>query len=98
MARYARYAKSPMGIVVMVALLVTGGLATKMFAVDPRLTFELEGDIFDVPPGGSNDWVNNLCSSGFAPSTAIVNTGVISDPHPLSIFTQGGSKDKLDIN
>ena len=92
-----KYAKSPMGILVMVALLVVAGVATKLFALDPRTVFELEGDIFDNPAGGLNDWVNNLCPA-IGGSTASVNTGVINDPHPLSIFTQGGSKDKLDVN
>jgi hypothetical protein len=96
-SKMARYAKSPTGILIMMALLIAGGLATKLFAVDPRQFFELEGDIHDDPAGGPNDWENNLCPD-IGGSTASVNTGVVSDPHPLSIFTQGGSKDKLDIN
>src|SRR5438094_9231612 len=94
----SRYIKSPVGIASMVALLIMAGLATMVYAVDPRSFFELEGDIFDSPVGGPNDWENNLCSAPPSPSTATVNTGVVLDPAPLSIFTQGGSKDKLDIN
>ena len=92
-----RHVKSPVGIVVMAALLIVAGFATKLFAVNPGSFFELDGDIHDSPAGGINDWENNLCPS-IDNSTALVNTGVVNDPHPLSIFTQGGSKDKLDIN
>src|SRR5262245_1681158 len=93
----AKHVKSPMGILVMVALLIVAGFATKLLAVNPGSFFELEGDIHDSPAGGPNDWENNLCPSIDA-STALVNTGVVDDPHPLSIFTQGGSKDKLDVS
>src|SRR5881628_684038 len=92
-----RHVKSPVGIVVMAALLIVAGFATKLFAVNPGSFFELDGDIHDSPAGGINDWENNLCPS-IDQSTALVNTGVVNDPHPLSIFTQGGSKDKLDVN
>src|SRR2546425_860507 len=92
-----RYFKSPVGIVVMAALLIVAGFATKLFAVNPGSFFDLDGDIHDSPAGGINDWENNLCPS-IDNSTALVNTGVVNDPAPLSIFTQGGSKDKLDIN
>src|SRR3989442_7626386 len=92
-----RHVKSPVGIVVMAALLLVPGFATRLFAVNRGSFFELDGDIHDSPAGGINDWENNLCPS-IDNSTALVNTGVVNDPHPLSIFTQGGSKDKLDIN
>src|SRR5438093_4250144 len=92
-----RHVKSPVGIVVMAALLIVAGFATKLFAVNPGGFFELEGDIHDSPAGGINDWENNLCPS-IDNSTALVNTGVVNDPHPLSIFTQGGSKDKYDVS
>src|SRR5213593_4472832 len=92
-----RFLKSPVGIVVMAALLIVAGFATKLFAVNPGNFFELDGDIHDFPAGGPNDWENNLCPSIDA-STALVNTGVVNDPHPLSIFTQGGSKDKYDVS
>lgn len=65
--------------------------------VDPRDVFELEGDIADSPAGGLDDWVNNNCSSIDA-SSAMIRTGAVPDPHPLSIFTQGGSKDHADIS
>ena len=85
-------------IVFVVAVLVVGGWATLSLAqVDPRTAFELEGDVTDSPAGGLDDWVNNNCSAIDA-SHALVKTGAVPDAPGASIYTQGGSKDLLDID
>jgi hypothetical protein len=56
--------------------------------------FELEGDAVEDAAVAGDDWTTVLLGTG---GGAITNTGVLSDPAPKSIFTQGGSKDPQDI-
>ena len=64
---------------------------------DPTTAFELEGNISDDPTIALNDWVNLNCPA-IGGATAQVFTGAVPDPSPLSIFTQGGSKDRNDVS
>jgi hypothetical protein len=82
-----------------VAVLIVGGWAGgRMIAqVDVGTAFEIDGDIVDDPANSLNDWVNLNCPSINAAS-ALVNTGVVTDPAGASIFTQGGSKDHADVS
>src|SRR5215510_7608802 len=92
----ARFLKSPMGIVTMVALLIVAGFATKVLAVNPGGVFEIDGNIHDDSFDPNDDWENLICKP--VTGHAVVNTGVVNDPSPLTIFTQGGSKDKADVS
>lgn len=86
------------GILVAVAVMAIGGWATQAIAqVDPRTTFELEGDISDTPAGGLDDWANDNCPAIDA-SSALVKTGAVPDASGTSIYTGGGSKDHIDIS
>jgi hypothetical protein len=93
----ARIVRSPMGIVIMVALVIAVGFFTRLWAVNPGGVFEIDGNIHDDAFDPNNDWENLLCPA-IDSSTALVNSGVVDDPAPLSIFTQGGSKDKYDVS
>jgi hypothetical protein len=54
--------------------------------------FELEGDV-DNDAAAGDDWANVFNDT----DGAFVDTGIIADPSPNSIFTGGGSKDGSDI-
>jgi hypothetical protein len=83
--------------IVLTSLLVIGG-APAMAQVDPTAAFELEGDIEDSATFPLlDDWENLNCSA-IGGGSASVFTGAIYDPAPMSIFTQGGSKDRNDID
>src|SRR5262245_22699408 len=56
-------------------------------------TFELDGNAIDQAAPG-DDWDTVLLGGG---GDSVVNTGVIADPKPLSVFTTGGSKDINDV-
>src|SRR2546425_5961573 len=79
--------------------------ATVAWAVTPTSIFELDGDVTtgnQSPP--LNDWnlLNGDCSApggGSVGSAGSPNTRTcIGSENPPRIFTQGGSKDPLDIN
>ena len=65
--------------------------------VDPTTAFELEGNLADDLTLTPNDWVNLNCPA-IGGETAEVHTGAIADPKGLTIFTQGGSKDRNDVD
>ncbi len=84
------------------AILATGTVA---WAVAPTTVFELDGDVTTAnqsPP--LNDWnlLNGDCSApggGTVGSAGSSNTRTcIGSENPPKIFTQGGSKDPLDIS
>ncbi|MWV10725.1 hypothetical protein F3I62_01350 [Pseudomonas sp. R-28-1W-6] len=86
------------------AALVAGVTTTAIYAVDgaaPGL-FELDGNTVDVQPGGGDDWGSLYAGNQLgtpAATTKDPDTGnvIIDDPAPLTIFTQGGSKDINDV-
>lgn len=61
---------------------------TQTFVNSP---FELDGNA--VKTTASDDWSNVVTGGGSASAT----TGLITDPAPQSIFTQGGSKDPENV-
>ena len=67
-------------------------------AVDgnPPGLFELDGNIPDDPAKTGDDW-GGLYDGSAVKANLIAFTGVLSDPAPKSIFTQGGSKDVNDV-
>src|SRR5438876_3016441 len=78
--------------------------ATAAWAVAPTSVFEIDGDVFDDPSNTTADWntLNGDCSApggGSVGSAGGSNTRTcIASEDPPRIFTQGGSKDPIDIN
>src|SRR6266699_6774282 len=78
--------------------------ATAAWAVAPTSVFEIDGDVFDDPSNTTADWntLNGDCSApggGSVGSAGGSNTRTcIASEDPPRIFTQGGSKDPLDIS
>lgn len=74
------------------------GTTTLVRAVDgnPPGLFELDGNIPDDAAKAGDDW-GGLYDGSAAKANLIAFSGVLSDPAPKSIFTQGGSKDVNDI-
>ena len=68
----------------------TGTLQQGVLDLD---TFELDGNATDDPQVPGDDWDTVVAGNG----ADIVNTGVIPDVKPVSIFWTGGSKDIHDI-
>lgn len=89
-ARRGRKFVGAVGLILVVMALVWIPLR----AVHDLGLFELEGNAIDDPAVAGDDWNTVLLGTG---GGAIANTGVLSDPAPKSIFTQGGSKDPQDI-
>ncbi|HEX2361195.1 MAG TPA: hypothetical protein VHI11_03890, partial [Jiangellaceae bacterium] len=54
--------------------------------------FELDGNVLDELAAG-DDWSNIFANT----DSSFVDTGIVPDPAPQSIFTQGGSKDHEDV-
>src|SRR3989454_8680299 len=87
-------------------LLVTGAIlcgATLALAVAPTSVVELDGNVADDPGNTIADWntLNGDClfQGGLSGSAGGSNTRTcIGSENPPRIFTQGGSKDPLDIN
>jgi hypothetical protein len=79
------------------ALVAAITTAAGVFAVDgnPPGLFELDGNTVDVS-GGGDDWDGIFL--GTSVGTPAASTGILADPAPLSIFTQGGSKDINDVS
>src|SRR3989449_3091295 len=77
--------------------------ATAAWAVAPTSVFEIDGDVFD-DPNTIADWntLNGDCSApggGNVGSAGGSNTRTcIASEDPPRIFTQGGSKDPIDIS
>src|SRR5881396_160424 len=76
--------------------------ATAAWAVAPTSVFEIDGDVFD-DPNTIADWntLNGDCTvpGGGSGSAGGSNTRTcIASEDPPRIFTQGGSKDPLDIS
>ena len=61
-------------------------------APDDNGLFELDANVLTRPPRATTG-----PTSSPAPTRAFVDTGIVADPAPQSIFTGGGSKDDLDI-
>jgi len=61
-------------------------------APDDNGLFELDANVHDQAAAG-DDWSNIFAGT----DSAFTDTGIVADPAPQSIFTQGGSKDDLDI-
>jgi hypothetical protein len=86
-------------------LLVSGAVlcgATLALAVAPTSVFELDGNVFDDPSNSIADWntLNGDCTvpAGGSGSAGGANTRTcIASEDPPRIFTQGGSKDPIDI-
>ncbi|PAU51298.1 hypothetical protein BZL41_26860 [Pseudomonas sp. PIC25] len=79
------------------AALVAGMASTAgVYAVDgaPPGLFELDGNTVDAAAAG-DDW-GSLHLGNQAGSPAAF-TGILSDPAPVTIYTQGGSKDVNDV-
>ncbi len=77
--------------------------ATVAWAVQPTLVFELDGNVADDPGNTIADWntLNGDCTvpGGGSGSAGGSNTRTcIGSENPPKIFTQGGSKDPLDIS
>ncbi|TMH25713.1 MAG: hypothetical protein E6H61_01175 [Betaproteobacteria bacterium] len=77
--------------------------ATVAWAVTPPSVFELDGDVADAPGNTIADWntLNGDCTvpGGGSGSAGGSNTRTcIGSENPPKIFTQGGSKDPLDIS
>ena len=79
------------------AALVAGLTSTAgVFAVDgnPPGLFELDGNTLDSADPG-DDW--DSIHLGTQAGTPAASTGILADPAPLTIYTQGGSKDINDV-
>ncbi|MDW2173112.1 hypothetical protein R7Z48_27185, partial [Vibrio sp. 1567] len=72
--------------------LILSVFASPTWAVHDLGTFELEGNATDDAVAG-DDWENIYDGS----DSANVDTGILPDPSPISIFT-GGRKDIQDIS
>jgi hypothetical protein len=74
------------------AALAAGVATTGLYAVDgdPPGLFELDGNTQDDGLVAGDDWDG-------LPGSSVAFTGILADPAPLTIFTQGGSKDINDI-
>ena len=78
--------------------------ATAAWAVAPTSVFEIDGDVLDDPTNTTADWntLNGDCSApggGSVGSAGGSNTRTcIASEDPPRIFTQGGSKDPIDIS
>src|SRR5206468_1761127 len=87
-------------------LLASGAVlcgATLALAVAPTSVFELDGNVADDPSNTIADWntLNGDCTvqGGGSGSAGGSNTRTcIGSENPPKIFTQGGSKDPLDIS
>src|SRR5256712_6104328 len=87
-------------------LLASGAIlcgATLAVAVAPTSVFELDGNVADDPSNAIADWntLNGDCTvpGGGSGSAGGSNTRTcIGSENPPKIFTQGGSKDPLDIS
>ena len=75
------------------ALPVPTPVATPISVVNNGL-FELDGNI--SLDGFGDDWINLNCPAATPTPQAVTATGVV--PYDGKNFTQGGSKDRLDIN
>lgn len=62
-------------------------------APDDNGIFELDGDVLDQAGTPGDDW--SAIHAGT--DSAFTDTGIVPDPAPQTIFTQGGSKDDLDV-
>jgi len=78
---------------------VVAGIVTAagVFAVDgnPPGLFELDGNTVDAVTAG-DDWGGIYLGNNLG--TPAASTGILADPAPLTIFTQGGSKDINDVS
>jgi hypothetical protein len=79
------------------AALAAGVTTTGLYAVDgdPPGLFELDGNTVDVGATPGDDWGGLYL--GNQAGTPAAFTGILADPAPLTIFTQGGSKDINDV-
>lgn len=87
--RRRRYLVAPLllPLIIVFALI---GLAQA--APDDNGLFELDANVADEAAVG-DDWSNIFDGT----DSAFVDTGIVADPAPQTIFTGGGSKDDLDI-
>jgi hypothetical protein len=87
--RRRRFLVGPVLLAMFVGLVFIGGA----LAVHDEGLFQLDANVADDAAG--DDWANL-----FPPQTdsAVVDTGIVADPAPATIFSAGGSKDYLGIN
>jgi hypothetical protein len=92
-AHLARTHRFRVAVGVAVVGLVGASLAIPAEAApDDNGLFELDANVEDQAPPG-DDWSNIFNNT----DSAFVDTGIVADPAPQTIFTGGGSKDDLDI-
>ena len=87
--RWRRLVVAPL-LLPLVIFLALIGLAQA--APDDNGLFELDANVADQAAVG-DDWSNIFDGT----DSAFVDTGIVADPAPQTIFTGGGSKDDLDI-
>jgi hypothetical protein len=87
--RRRRFLAGPVLLIMIVGLVLIGGAQG---APDDNGLFELDANVHDQAAAG-DDWSNIFAGT----DSAFVDTGIVADPAPLSIFTGGGSKDGSDI-
>jgi hypothetical protein len=87
--RWRRLVVAPV-LLPLIIFLALIGLAQA--APDDNELFELDANVLDEAAVG-DDWSNIFAGT----DSAFVDTGIVADPAPQSIFTGGGSKDDLDI-
>lgn len=78
--------------VALVGLLGALAAPSPAFAVHDVGLFELDANVHDQGAAG-DDWSDIFANT----DSSFVDTGIIADPSPQTIFTGGGSKDDLDV-
>lgn len=79
------------GASIVLGLAMFQSLPTSSAAPDDVGLFQLDENVADG--GAGDDWANIFAGT----DSAFVDTGIIPDPAPASIYTGGSSKDDLDI-
>jgi hypothetical protein len=88
--RRRRFLAGPVLLIMIVGLVLIGGAQG---APDDNGLFELDANVADTAAGLPDDWANIFNNT----DSSFVDTGIVADPAPQSIFTGGESKDYEDI-
>lgn len=80
------------GSAALLALALVAAVPQAIAAPDDNGLFELDADVIDGAAAG-DDWSSIFDNT----DSAFTDTGIVADPAPQTIFTQGGSKDDLDV-